>query len=87
MGYLLERKTKTIFVTASSVNVNGKPREVVIESRPEFAIVQLIGSKERYPVAWEKIYDVAKEHHEENLRLEARSQKTRRRSQRMKRAS
>jgi hypothetical protein len=54
MGYLLERKTKTIFVTASSVRVNGKPREVVIESRPEFTIVQLNGSKEKYPVAWEK---------------------------------
>lgn len=78
MGYLLERKTKTIFVTASSVTINGKTREVVIESRPEFAIVQLNGSKEKYPVAWETVYEIAKKVHEDNLRLEAKSTLSRR---------
>ena len=45
MGCLLERKARIIFVSASSVEENGKKRRVVIESRPEFAIVQLNGSR------------------------------------------
>jgi hypothetical protein len=73
MAYLLERRTRIIFFTASSVNANGKSREIVIETRPEFAIVQLNGTKEQYPLPWEKIYEVALEHHEKNLRLEARA--------------
>ena len=60
MGVLLERKTQVIFVTASSVEQNGKPREVIVESRPQYAVVQLNGSKEKYPVAWEAIYELAK---------------------------
>jgi hypothetical protein len=74
MGVLLERKTQVIFVTASSVEQNGKAREVIVESRPLYAVVQLNGSKEKYPVAWEMIYKLAKERHAENLRLEAQSQ-------------
>ena len=34
MGVLLERKSQVIFVTASSVEENGKAREVIVESRP-----------------------------------------------------
>ena len=49
MGVLLERKTQVIFVTASSVEQNGKAREVIVESRPQYAVVQLNGSKEKYP--------------------------------------
>src|SRR5271169_5121568 len=71
MGVLLERKTQVIFVTAASVEQNGKPREVIVESRPQYAVVQLNGSKEKYPIAWEMIYELAKERHTENLRLEA----------------
>jgi hypothetical protein len=74
MGVLLERKTQVIFVTASSVEQDGKAREVIVESRPLYAVVQLSGSKEKYPVAWEMIYKLAKERHAENLRLEAQSQ-------------
>ena len=60
MGVLLERKTQVIFVTASSVEQNGKAREVIVESRPLYAVVQLNGSKEKYPVAWEMIYSLQK---------------------------
>lgn len=73
MAYLLERKTRIIFVTASSVKATGKSREIVVETRPEFVIVRLNGTKEQYPLPWEKIYNAAREHHEENLRLEARA--------------
>jgi DNA gyrase inhibitor GyrI len=71
MRVLLERKTQVIFVTASSVEQNGKAREVIVESRPQYAVVQLNGSKDKYPIAWEMIYELAKERHSENLRLEA----------------
>lgn len=84
MGVLLERKTQVIFVTASSVEQNGKVREVIVESRPLYAVVQLNGSKEKYPVAWETIYKIAKERHAENLRLEAKSQNRRARIPRKK---
>ena len=75
MGVLLERKTQVIFITASSVEQNGKARDVIVESRPQYAVVQLNGSKEKYPIAWEMIYELAKERHTENLRLEAKAQK------------
>ena len=32
MAYLIERKSQTIFVTATSIIARGKPREMVIES-------------------------------------------------------
>ena len=75
MGVLLERNTQVIFVTASSVEQNGKAREVIVESRPQYAVVQLNGSEEKYPVAWEAIYELAKKRHAENLRLEAQAQR------------
>ena len=84
MGVLLERKTQVIFVTASSVEQNGKAREVIVESRPQYAVVQLNGSKEKYPVAWELIYKLAKERHAENLHLEGLSQSQRKRIRRKK---
>lgn len=71
MGYLLERKVQVIFVTASSVKDNGKKQKIIIESRPEFAIVRLAGSRQRFPLSWEMIYEVAKRHHAHNIRLEA----------------
>ena len=75
MAALLDRKTRVIFVTASLMKQNGKAREIVVESRPQYAVVQLNGSKERYSVAWEAIYELAKKRHAQNLRMEARAQK------------
>lgn len=80
MGCLLERKAQVIFITAASVKENGKKQKVVIESRPEFAIVRLDGSRERFPIAWENIYEIAKKRHSENLRLEARAEQLSKRS-------
>jgi hypothetical protein len=77
MGYLLERKVQVIFVTASSVKDNGKKQKIIIESRPEFAIVRLAGSRQRFPLSWEMIYEVAKRHHAQNLRLETEAKKPR----------
>ena len=76
MSCLVEHKTQTIFVSASSVKENGKKRRIVIESRPEFAIVRLLGAKGQFPITWKMIYEAAMRHHAENLRLEAEAEKS-----------
>lgn len=73
MSCLLERKAQIIFVSASTVEDKGKRRRIIIESRPEFAIVRLNGSKKGFPIAWEAIYELAERYHAKNLRLEARA--------------
>jgi hypothetical protein len=70
MAYLIERKSQTIFVTGTSIIARGKPREMVIESRPEYAVVQLAGLPEKFPVHWAEIYQTAKRRHDANLKLE-----------------
>jgi len=74
MGYLPERKTRTIFVTGSTLNKNGKTRAVVLETKPEYAIFQLDGDKDRYSIAWETIYEMAMKHHNANLEIEAQAE-------------
>ena len=79
MTYLIERKSQTIFVTATSIIARGKLREMIVESRPEYAVVQLSGIPEKFPVPWEEVYAAAKRRHEANLRIEgAESQKRKR---------
>jgi hypothetical protein len=73
MAYLIERKSQTIFVTATSIIAKGQPREMIVESRPEYAVVQLSGMPEKFPVPWEEVYAAAKQRHEANLRLERRA--------------
>ncbi len=70
MAYLIERKSQTIFVTATSIVAKGKPREMIVESRPEYAVVQLAGVQEKFPVPWEEVYQAAMRRHESNLQLE-----------------
>jgi len=84
MAYLIERKSQTIFVTATSIIVRGKPREMVIESRPEYAVVQLSGISGKFPVPWEEVYEAAKRRHEANLRVERAASQKRKRSVRLK---
>lgn len=87
MAYLIEHKAQTIYVTATSVNENGKKRKIIIESRPEFAIVKLLGAAGQFPICWEMIYEAAMRHHAENLRLEAEITAKKHHSSRKKRAS
>jgi hypothetical protein len=75
MGCLIERQAQSIFVTASSVNENSKKRKIVIESRPEFAIVKLLGSKKCFPISWGMIYEAATRHNANNLKREADAEK------------
>jgi hypothetical protein len=76
MAYLIERKTQVIYVTASSVNQKGKKLKIVVESRPEFAIVRLAGARGEFPIAWKMIYEAAMRHHAENLRLEGEAERS-----------
>jgi hypothetical protein len=72
MAYLLERKGRTIFVTATSIVSKGKSRKITIENLPEYAIVQISGVSEKLPVPWEEIYALACKRHQQNQRLEQR---------------
>ena len=45
---------------------------MIVESRPEYAVVQLSGIPEKFPVPWEEVYAAAKRRHEANLRIEGR---------------
>jgi hypothetical protein len=83
MAYLIERKSQTIFVTGTSIIAKGKPREMTVESRPEYALVQLSGSREKLPVPWEEVYQAAMRRHKANLQLE---QQARRKVHRSKRS-
>jgi hypothetical protein len=59
---------------------NGGISKVVVECRPTFAIVGLEGSEEQFPIAWEAIYQIAKQSNTEGLRLESRADRSRKRS-------
>ena len=82
MAYLIERKSQSIFVTATSIIAKGKPREMIVESRPEYAVIQLAGVQEKFPVPWEEVYAAAKRRHEMNLRLEQQARRNTDRSTR-----
>ena len=75
MGALLELKARILFVTASVVKESGKTREVVVESRPQYAVIQLKGSRERYSIAWEAVYELARRQHVKNLCIEAKAER------------
>lgn len=66
-----ERRARLTYLTASEVFDGTRVRQIVIESRPTYAILQLEGTNVRYSVAWEKIFELARNHHQLNLELEA----------------
>ena len=66
-----ERRARLTYVTASHVSDGRTNRQIVVESRPEYAIIQLKGTKIQYPIAWTKIFALAEDHHQHNLRIEA----------------
>ena len=71
MAYLIERKAQVLYITASLVKDKGKRRKIFIESRPEYAVITLQGLKEEFPISWEHLFEAARRHHAENLRVEA----------------
>ena len=71
MAFLIEDKAQVLYIAASSITENGKKHKIVIESRPEYAVISLQGRKEKYPISWENLFRAAQRHLEYNLRLEA----------------
>ena len=71
MAHLIERRAQVLYISASSVTNEGKRRKIVIESRPEYAVISLQGRKERYPISWEHLFRTAQRHLVHNLRLES----------------
>ena len=84
MGYLIELKSETLYVTAVDIFWKGKPRRMTIESRPEYAVIQLSGIDEKFPVPWDEVFRAANTRHEMNLRLELQAKLS---AQRPKRSS
>ena len=70
MSYLVDRKTELKFTTATVVMESGKPKPVVVESRPQYAVIGLAGSRKKFPISWEQVYNLAAQNFEENIRRE-----------------
>ena len=74
MAFLIEHKAQVLYIAASSIAENGKKRKIVIESRPEYAVITLQGLKEQFPISWEHLFEAARKHNTENLRVEAKAE-------------
>jgi hypothetical protein len=70
MGYVIELKSETLYVTAVDIFWKGKPRKMTIESRPEYAVIHLSGIDEKFPVPWDEVFQAANTRHKMNTRLE-----------------
>ena len=55
MAYFLEPKSETLYVTSTSIIWKRRPGKMIVESRPEYAVVQLSGIDETFPVPWDEI--------------------------------
>lgn len=75
MAYLIDPRAQVLFVSASLISNDGKQRKIVIECRPEYAIISLQGKKEQFPISWQHIYEAALEHEAKNQRIEAKADK------------
>jgi hypothetical protein len=65
------RRARVTYLTESQASDGTKKRVIIVESRPQYAVLQLEGTKIRYSVAWERIFALAETNHARNLRREA----------------
>lgn len=65
------RHARVTYLTESQASDGTTKRAIIVESRPQYAVLQLEGTKIRYSVAWERIFALAETNHERNLRREA----------------
>lgn len=75
MARLSERKSKLVFTTADEIRERGKYRAVVIEARPNFAMVRLAGTRTAFPISYSAIYCAAARQAAERLRAEKKAAK------------
>jgi hypothetical protein len=65
------RRARVTYLTESQVSDGTTKRAIIVESRPQYAVLQLEGTDIRYSVAWERVFALAEKNHERNLRFEA----------------
>ena len=65
------RRARVTYLTEIQASDGTRKRAIIVESRPQYAVLQLEGTNIRYGIAWERIFALAEKHHEQNLRLEA----------------
>ena len=70
MTFSPERHRRT-YLTESQASDGTTKRAIIVETRPQYAVLQLEGTDIRYGVAWERIFALAEIDHERNLRYEA----------------
>lgn len=66
-----EHRARVTYLTESQASDGIKQRTILVESRPQYAVLQLDGTNIRYSVAWEAIFRLAETNHERNLQVEA----------------
>ena len=70
MTFSPERRRRT-YLTESQASDGTTKRAIIVETRPQYAVLQLEGTDIRYGLAWERIFALAETNHERNLRFEA----------------
>ncbi len=75
MTALAKRKSRLSFETSDSVRYRGRLREVVIEANEYTASVRLKGTRQRYPISWAGIFNLAVKLHVEQLRKDRKNKK------------
>src|SRR5215831_10739889 len=65
------RRARVTYLTESHASDGTTKRAIIVESRPQYAVLQLEGTNIRYSIAWERIFALAETNHQRNLRLEA----------------
>ena len=66
-----ERRARLTYLTESQASDGTTKRAIIVETRPQYAVLQLEGTDIRYGVTWERIFALAETNHERNLRFEA----------------
>jgi len=70
MVFSPERRARVRYLTGSQASDGTTKRAIVVESRPQYAVLELEGTDIRYSLAWERIFALAETNYERNLRLE-----------------
>jgi len=65
------RRARVTYLTESQASDGTTKRAIIVESRPQYAVLQLEGTNIRNSIAWERIFALAETNHERNLRVEA----------------
>ena len=54
------RRARVTYLTESQASYGTSKRTIIVESRPEYAVLQLEGTNIRYSVAWERVLPLLK---------------------------